>query len=117
MILFYERGILVGKRTLQNLDFLKNGVAISPASPIVGDKIKILYDGILSKNGATELTVHVGYGSNWDSERDVPMVKKETCFETTIPALKEDYLKISFKDTSNNIDDNSGNGYSFDIMG
>lgn len=111
------RGEFVDKRALQNLDFLKNGVAISPASPVVGDKIKILYDGILSKNGAAEVTVHLGFGSNWDNEQDVPMVKKDTCFEATVPALKEDYIKLSFKDKYSNTDDNSGNGYSFDIMG
>jgi hypothetical protein len=107
----------VKKKALQNLDFLDKGVAISPAAPIVGDRITILYDGVLSKNGASEVTVHLGYGSNWDSEQDVPMVKNETCFEATVPALKEEYLKLSFKDSSNNIDDNTGKGYSFDIMG
>ena len=105
------------KKALQNMDFLSKGIAISPASPVVGDKVIILYDGMLSKNGATEVTLHLGYGSNWDNEQDVPMFKSETCFEATVPALKEDYLKLSFKDPSNNIDDNTGKGYSFDIMG
>lgn len=105
------------KKALQNMEFLQKGVAISPAAPIVGDRITILYDGILSKNGAAGMTVHLGYGSNWDNEQDVPMVKSETCFEATVPALKEDYMKLSFKDLSNNIDDNTGKGYSFDITG
>jgi len=104
------------KNGSKNLDYLDKGVAISPATPVVGDKITILYDGVLSKNGAPEISVHLGYGSNWDSEQLVPMVKKDTGFETTIPALKEDYLKVSFIDSSNNVDDNNGEGYSFDIM-
>lgn len=105
------------KKALQNLEFLQMGVAISPAAPVVGDRVKILYDGILSKNGAAEVTVHLGYGKSWDNEQDVPMVKSETCFEATVPALKDDYMKLSFKDPSNNIDDNSGKGYNFDITG
>lgn len=105
------------KKSLSNLDFIQKGVAISPASPVVGDKVTILYDGLLSKNGAEEVTVHLGYGSNWDSEQDVPMVKGDTCFEATIPALREDFLNLSFKDPANNIDNNTGNGYSFDIIG
>jgi len=105
------------KRAQQNLEFLHKGVAISPAAPTIGDKVTILYDGILSKNGAAEVTVHLGYGTKWDNELDVPMVKSETCFEATVPAIKEDYMKLSFKDPSNNIDDNSGKGYSFDISG
>lgn len=105
------------KKALQNLEFLQKGVAISPAAPVVGDRVTILYDGVLSKNGAAEVTVHLGYGSNWDNEQDVPMVKSETCFEATVPALKEDYMKLSFKDLFNNVDDNTGNGYNFDITG
>ena len=105
------------KKALQNLEFLPKGIAISPAAPVVGDKVTILYDGILSKNGAVEVFVHLGYGNNWDNEQDVPMVKNETCFEATIPALKEDFMKLYFKDPLNNVDDNTGNGYSFDIMG
>jgi len=104
------------KNNSKNLDYLDKGVAISPAFPVVGDKITVMYDGILSKNGASEISLHIGYGSNWDNEQLVPMVRKDTGFEATIPALKEDFLKLSFIDPSDNVDDNSGEGYSFDIM-
>jgi hypothetical protein len=104
------------KKSSKNLEYVDHGVAISPASPAVGDKVTIKYDGILSKNGAAEIFLHFGYGSNWDIEQDVPMVKKETGFEATIPALKDDYLKLSFRDPFSNVDDNYGEGYSFDIM-
>jgi hypothetical protein len=107
----------VQKKTRQNLEYMQKGVTISPASPVVGDKVTILYDGILSKNGATAVFAHLGYGSNWDNEQDVPMVKGDICFEATVPALKEDFLKLSFKDPFNNIDDNTGQSYSFDITG
>lgn len=105
------------KKAKQNLEYMQKGVTISPAAPVVGDRITILYDGILSKNGAFEIFAHLGYGSNWDNEQDVPMLKGSTCFEATIPALKEDFLKVSFKDPFNNTDDNAGNSYSFDITG
>lgn len=104
------------KRGEQNLNYVQKGVSIKPAVPIVGDRIKVLYDGVLSKNGAAEVTAHIGYGVNLDIEQDVPMVKSDTCFEATIPALKEDYLLLSFKDPADNADDNEGKGYSFDIM-
>lgn len=105
------------KKAQQNLEYMQKGVTISPASPVVGDRVTILYDGILSKSGASEVFAHIGYGSGWDNEQDVPMVKASTCFEATIPALKEDFLKVSFRDPSNNIDDNTGNCYNFDITG
>jgi hypothetical protein len=107
----------VEKKAMQNLEFIEKGVAISPAVPVVGDKVTILYDGILSKNGAKDVSVHLGYGDHWDNEQDVPMVKGRTCFETTVPALKEEFLNISFRDPTNNTDDNSGKGYSFEITG
>ncbi len=104
------------KKSLKNLDYLDKGVAISPAAPTVGDKITILYDGVLSKNGAPEISLHLGYGSSWENEQDVPMARTDTCYEATVPALKNDYLKLSFSDPFNNIDDNNGSGYSFDII-
>lgn len=104
------------KKSLRNLDYLDRGVAISPASPTVGDKITVKYDGDLSKKGAPEISLHLGYGSNWENAQDVQMVRTDTCFEATVPALRNDYLKLSFRDPSNNIDDNDGSGYSFDIM-
>ncbi len=105
------------KKVRHNSQYMQKGVTISPASPVVGDKVTILYDGILSKSGATEVFAHLGYGSNLDNEQDVPMVKGDICFEATIPALKEDFLKLSFRDSLNNIDDNTGQSYSFDITG
>lgn len=96
---------------------MQKGVTISPASPVVGDKVTILYDGVLSKNGAAQIFARVGYGNHWDNGQEVPMIKGTTCFETTIPALKEDFLKVSFKDQNGSLDDNRGSSYSFDISG
>lgn len=104
-------------KSVQNFDYVQEGVAISPVTPSVGDRITICYDGILSKNGASEVLVHLSYGSNQENEQDVPMAKGETGYEATVPALKEDFLKLCFKDMYNNIDDNDGTGYNIDIMG
>lgn len=107
----------MAKKSQQNFNYVQKGVATSPVTPSVGDKITIKYDGMLSKNGASEIFVHLSYGSNQENEQDVPMVKGETGYEATVPALKEDFLKLSFMDLQNNIDDNAGTGYNIDIMG
>jgi hypothetical protein len=112
-----KRGEAVEKKAQQNLEYMHKGVTISPASPVVGDKVKILYDGALSKNGAAEVFAHIGYGQGLDNEQEVPMVRSGTCFEATVPALKEDFMKVSFHDPLNNLDDNAGNWYNFDITG
>lgn len=96
-------------------NYLNNGVTITPATPAVGENVKIQYDGLLSKSGAAHVYAHVGYGSKWENPQDVPMARSSTGFETTIPVIKGDTLNLCFKDCANHWDNNSGMNYSFDI--
>lgn len=91
------------------------GVVISPTNPNVGDKVKILYDGILAKSGAKEVYAHIGYGQTFENVTDIKMVPTSMGFEATIPALKSNTLNVCFKDSANNWDNNSGGNYLFDI--
>lgn len=95
--------------------YMSNGVSISPALPTVGEKIKVEYDGLLSKSGATHLYVHVGFGNRWENTYDYPMQRSSMGFEATIPVLKSDTLNLCFKDCANHWDNNSGKNYSFDV--
>ena len=52
-------------RVSKNNGYLQNGVTISPAVPTAGEKVKVQYDGLLSKSGASDVYVHVGYNSDW----------------------------------------------------
>lgn len=96
-------------------EYMRNGVTIQPAIPTVGENITVVYDGLLSKSGASHVFARVGFGNNWDNEFDYPLAKTDTGFEATIPVLKSDTLNICFKDCANNWDNNSGMNYSFDI--
>ena len=104
------------KSVKENIDYIGNGVLINPSVPSAGDKVKIAYDGLLSKSGATHVFAHIGYGSRWENLQDVPMMKTGTGFETTIPVMKSDCLNVAFKDCANHWDNNSGMNYSFDVM-
>ena len=99
----------------KNNEYLSSGITISPSVPSTGDKAKIAYDGLLSKNGAADVYARVGFGSNWDSLYDYRMVKTATGFETSIPVKTSDTLNVCFKDCANNWDNNSGRNYSFDV--
>jgi hypothetical protein len=99
-----------------NTDYIKNGVSISPAVPAVGDKVKILYDGLLSKSGATHVYAHLGYGGNWAYSQDIPMTRTYSGFEASIPVSETDRLNVCFKDCANNWDNNSGLNYTFDVV-
>ena len=96
-------------------DYIPNGVILNPAVPTAGDKVKLVYDGLLAKNGANHVYAHVGYGSNWDNVNFFQMLRSATGFETTIPVSNADTLNLCFKDCANNWDNNSGKNYTFDV--
>jgi len=99
-----------------NNQFLKNGVAISPAIPSAGENVKVLYDGLLSKNGAGQIFARIGYGSKWDGLRDYEMTKTRAGFEATIPIIPADRMNVCFKDSAGNWDNNANQNYIFDIV-
>lgn len=101
--------------TKTNSEYMPNGISIKPSVPSTGDKLTIMYDGILSKSGASHIYAHVGFGSSWSNIYDYPMTRTVTGFETTIPVTEADTLNICFKDCANNWDNNSGMNYSFDV--
>lgn len=103
-------------RESSNSEFMSNGVSLIPSVPSAGDNVKVLYDGILSKSGATDVLARVGFGDSWQNTYDYRMVRSSTGFEATIPVSSSDSLNIAFKDCANNWDNNSGKNYSFDII-
>ncbi|HOV25444.1 MAG TPA: carbohydrate-binding protein [Pseudobacteroides sp.] len=102
-------------RVSKNNGYLQNGVTISPAVPTAGEKVKVQYDGLLSKSGASDVYVHVGYNSDWQKSAFFKMKKSLTGFEASIPVEYGETLNLCFKDSSDNWDNNSGRNYSFDV--
>jgi hypothetical protein len=102
-------------RVSKNNEYISNGVTISPAIPTSGEKVKVSYDGLLSKSGANHIYAHVGFGRNWDNSSFYQMNKGSTGFEATIPVSNGDTMNLCFKDCANNWDNNSGRNYSFDV--
>lgn len=102
-------------RVSKNNDYISKGVTISPAVPTAGENVKILYDGILSKSGASDVIAHVGFGSGWESTFDYRMSRSTSGFEASIPVSEYNSVNICFKDCAENWDNNSGNNYVFDV--
>jgi len=94
---------------------MTNGVTIAPAIPSAGEKVKLIYDGLLAKSGASDVLAHVGFGDRWDYLYDYRMQRTSTGFETTVPVTNSDTMNVCFKDCANNWDNNSGKNYTFDI--
>lgn len=96
-------------------DYLQNGISLSPTVPSVGEKIKFVYDGILAKNGASEVFAHVGYGNTWDQSYDFRMTKTPRGFESVVPVERKDLLNVAFKDSAGHWDNNNGSNYTFSV--
>jgi hypothetical protein len=99
-----------------NNKYAANGVFITPALPASGEKVKLVYDGLLAKCGATEVYAHVGFGNNWENTNDYKMNKTSNGFEATIPIHTSKPLNICFRDSAYNWDNNSGRNYSFNTI-
>lgn len=96
--------------------YMQSGVMISPTNPSVGDRIKLTYDGLLAKSGASAVYAHIGYGNKFENVTDIPMSRSTTGFEVTFPVLKADTINVCFKDSANNWDNNSGKNYTFEVQ-
>jgi len=108
-------GIVMPRASKANNDYMSNGITIKPSTPSVGENLTIMYDGLLSKSGASHVYAHVGFDSSWSHVYDYPMIRTSMGFEATIPVVEADTLNICFKDCANNWDNNCGANYSFDV--
>lgn len=96
-------------------EYLANGVIITPTNPHTGEAVKISYNGLLPKGGASNVSAHVGFGFEWQNTHDIQMTRTPAGFETTLTAANHNTLCVAFKDSANNWDNNSGLNYNFNI--
>lgn len=92
-----------------------NGIVINPSIPHPHRCLTITYNGLLEKNGATDLYAHVGFDREWSNEWDYKMVRQSNGFQVEIPVQYADTLNVAFKDCANNWDNNGGQNYTFDV--
>lgn len=99
-----------------NDKYLGKGITISPAEPTKGETARLIYNGLLAKNGATKVYVHVGFGEEWKKSTDYKMIKTGEGFEVAIPVAIDTTMNLCFKDNAENWDNNSGENYSFSVQ-
>jgi hypothetical protein len=94
--------------------YITSGITITPEVPTAGESVRVIYDGLLAKSGASDVLAHVGFGNTWENVFDYRMVKTTTGFEATIQVPSNtNNFNVCFKDCANNWDNNSGINYSF----
>jgi len=80
------------------------------------DNVKLLYNGVLTKNDSKDIFAVLNYGNINDLKEGkfIPMNATNTnMYELIIQATDSKCLNLSFRDGKDNYDDNSGRGYVF----
>ena len=77
--------------------------------------VKISYTGNLFQNASTDVSIHYGFGSNWENVNDAKMEKTELGFQTEIELISSDTFNFCFYNENNEWDNNEGNNYVFQI--
>ncbi|NLT94638.1 MAG: hypothetical protein GXW85_03735 [Clostridia bacterium] len=91
-----------------------DGISVEPKIPELGEEVQISYNGPLAQNGAGQIYLHFGYGSDWHNSEDIPMQMTPngwTC--KIVPEDRE--LNFCFRDEANNWDNNDGSNWTVTI--
>ncbi len=77
--------------------------------------VKVTYAGKLFQNGSEDVTVHYGFGENWENAQDIQMQKSELGFQADIHVQPNTKLNFCFKNAKGEWDNNNGSNYAFKI--
>jgi hypothetical protein len=98
-------------------DYSSSGVSGNLADLSPHETFKITYNGLLARNGATEVYARIGFSGDWDHARDFQMSRTGQGFETLIKLPQGTFtLNVCFRDSAGNWDNNSGANYSYDFQ-
>ena len=100
---------------MKTINYEENGVKLSKKTSKVGDTVKLFYDGLLKKSGASQVKVHTGYNDEWEEADYIDMVPEGEAFVTEVTIKKHGYFNCAFVDPAGNWDNNSGANYSFKV--
>ena len=82
---------------------------------IENTNVKVTYAGKLFQNGSNQVTVHYGFGENWENSQDQIMQKSELGFQADIYVQPNTKLNFCFKNSNGEWDNNNGTNYAFKI--
>lgn len=82
---------------------------------VENSEVKISYTGKFFQDGSDEVSIHYGFGNNWDNLNDVEMEKTELGFQAEISLLEGDTFNFCFKNNKDEWDNNDGQNYVFEL--
>lgn len=77
--------------------------------------VKISYTGKFFQDDSEKVSIHYGFGLNWDNVNDVEMEKTELGFQAEIFLENSETFNFCFKNNSDEWDNNDCKNYIFDI--
>lgn len=78
-------------------------------------EIKITYAGYLFQNGSNNVSIHLGFGDNWDNAQDIAMEKTELGYQANVNIVEGSKLSFCFRNENGEWDNNNGQNYQFKI--
>ena len=82
---------------------------------IENSKVKISYTGKFYQENCEKVTIHYGFGKQWNNVNDIEMEKTELGFQTEINLLEGESFGLCFKNENNEWDNNNGQDYIFPL--
>ncbi len=82
---------------------------------VENSKVKISYTGELFQNSSEEVSIHYGFGLNWDGVNDIKMEKTDLGFQAEIDLIEGDSFNFCFKNENDIWDNNNGQNYIFPL--
>ncbi len=82
---------------------------------IQNSKVKISYTGELFQKNSETVSIHYGFGLNWDNINEIEMKKTELGFQAEIDLAESDTFNFCFKTNENIWDNNGGENYIFPL--
>lgn len=77
--------------------------------------VKISYTGKLFQEGCEKVSIHYGFGINWDNVNDIEMEKTDLGFQAEIELGEGDTFNFCFNDGNDLWDNNDRQNYVFPI--
>ena len=96
------------------MELIKN-IFFNTDKLIENSKVKISYTGKFFQDSSSEVSIHYGYGNNWDGLNDIVMEKTDLGFQTEIEISSAETLNFCFNNEKGEWYNNDGNNYIFPI--
>ena len=82
---------------------------------VENSKIKISYTGKFFQDNSEKVSIHYGFGNNWDNLTSTQMVKTELGYQIEIEIGEVETFNFCFCNEKNEWDNNNGKNYIFVI--